>query len=79
MIPVKNEKELREFASFVKNSTSDKKSAIITILSATKNEKRFYSMYEFMKNNPEATFNEIQYKESEVVLEEVIEEQEKKR
>lgn len=64
--------EFRKFASFVKNSATDKKAAIAAIVFVVKNEDRFNQMYEFMKDNPQATFNEINYKESEIVLEECI-------
>ena len=67
--------EFREFASFVKKSTTDKKAAIAATLFVVKNEDRFNQMYEFMKANPQATFNEINYKEGEIVLEECIKEQ----
>ena len=68
--------EFMEFASFVKNTTTDKKAAIAATLFVINNEDRFNQMYEFMKDNPHATFNEINYKESELVLKECINEQE---
>lgn len=64
--------EFRKFASFVKNLTTDKKAAIAAIVFVVKNEDRFNQTYEFMKDNPQATFNEINYKESEIVFEECI-------
>lgn len=71
--------EFREFALFVNNSTTNKKAAITTILSVAGNELRFYQMYEFMKNNPKATFYEIQYKINMIVFEECVKEQEERK
>lgn len=67
--------EFSEFASFLKNLATNKKVAIASILFVERNEDRFNQMYKFMKENPKATFDEIQYMESEIVLNECLKEQ----